>query len=290
VRTPLYNSPPMRDIAIIGAGELGGTLAHALARRQTAAAVRLIDERGRVAEGKALDLMQAAPVEGFATQLSGSTDLMTAGGADVVILADRAGGAEWHGEEGLRLVRRLREIAPRAVVVCAGSSQRELVDRAVRELHVSRRRIFGTAPEALASSARALAALALDCSPRDVALTVIGNPPGGIVVPWDAAACGGYSLVRLISEPVRRQLAARLQALWPPGPHALSAAAARTIDAVFGRTRQMMSCFVAPENESGERTRTAALPVRVGPQGIETVIVPPLSPADRVALDNAMLL
>lgn len=126
----------MRDIAIIGAGDLGGTLAHALARRQTAAAVRLIDERGRVAEGKALDLMQAAPVEGFAAQLSGSTDLMAAGGADVVVLADQAGGTEWHGEDGLRLVRRLGQIAPRAIVVCAGSLQRDLVGRAVRELHV----------------------------------------------------------------------------------------------------------------------------------------------------------
>jgi len=89
---------------------------------------------------------------------------------------------------------------------------------------------------------------------------------------------------------VRRQLAARVQALWPPGPHALSAAAAKTIDAVFGRTRQMVSCFVAPDSAAGERTRTAALPIRVGPLGIEAVVVPPLSVVDRVALDNAMLL
>ena len=57
-----------------------------------------------MAEGKALDIMQAAPIEGFATQVSGSTDLTTAGGADVVIIADRAGGGEWQGEDGLRLV------------------------------------------------------------------------------------------------------------------------------------------------------------------------------------------
>ena len=54
----------MRDIAIIGAGELGGATAHALARSHVATAVLLVDDRGRVAEGKALDIMQAAPIEG----------------------------------------------------------------------------------------------------------------------------------------------------------------------------------------------------------------------------------
>ena len=70
-----YNIPLMRDVAIFGAGELGGALAHVLARRHAAATIRLIDDRGRVAEGKALDLVQAAPVEAFATQVSGSTEI-----------------------------------------------------------------------------------------------------------------------------------------------------------------------------------------------------------------------
>src|SRR5438067_2057559 len=107
----------MRDIAIIGAGELGGAAAHALARRNVAAAIRLVDERGRVAEGKALDIMQAAPIEGFATSVSGSTDLSTAGGAAIVVVADRFGGSEWQGEDGLMLLKRLDQVAPRAVMV-----------------------------------------------------------------------------------------------------------------------------------------------------------------------------
>jgi hypothetical protein len=80
----------MQRIAIIGAGDLGGALAHALARRDLAAAIRLVDETGRVAEGKALDITQAAPIEGFTTELSGSADLSTAAGAAAVIIADRA--------------------------------------------------------------------------------------------------------------------------------------------------------------------------------------------------------
>src|SRR3984885_9946572 len=174
----------MQDVAIIGAGELGGAVAHVLARRNLVRAIRLIDEKGRVAEGKALDIAQSAPVEGFATQLSGSTDVSTAAGAAVVIIADRMGGSEWQGDEGWLLLKRLTQTAAGAVIVCAGASQRELVDRGVRELRFRRERLFGSAPEALAGGARALVALAANGSPRDVALSVLGVPPQHAVIPW----------------------------------------------------------------------------------------------------------
>jgi malate dehydrogenase len=280
----------MRVIAIIGAGELGGAAAHALARHDAATAIRLVDDHGRVAEGKALDIMQAAPIEGFATEVSGSTDLMTAGGADIVIIADRVGAGEWQGEEGLMLLKRLIGLAPSAVIVCGGASQRHLVDGGVRELHVDRRSILGSAPEALASGARALVALAVNGSPRDVAVSVLGNPPAQTIVPWDDAAIGGYRLTRLVDEPTRRRLDSRITAMWPPGSHALAAAVGKAVDAIFGRSRPVMSCFVAPDDSQGQRARTTALPVRLGFRGVETIVLPPLSAIDRVALDNAMML
>src|ERR1700737_4066847 len=98
------------DIAIVGAGELGGALAHALARRGIARAIRLVDETGRVAAGKALDIAQAAPIERFATELAGSADVSAAAGAAIVVLADRAGKGEWQGEDGLMLLKRLTHI------------------------------------------------------------------------------------------------------------------------------------------------------------------------------------
>jgi malate dehydrogenase len=280
----------MRVIAIIGAGELGGAAAHALARHDAAAAIRLVDDRGRVAEGHALDIMQAAPIEGFTTEVSGSTELMTAGGADVVIIADRVGAGEWQGDEGLMLLKRLIGLAPSAIIVCAGASQRDLVDGGVRELHIDRRRILGSAPEALASGARALVALAVNGSPQDVAVSILGNPPAQTIIPWDDAAIGGYRLTRLVDEPTRRRLDSRITAMWPPGPHALAAAAGKAVDAIFGRSRPVVSCFVAPDDSGGRRARTAALPLRLGSRGVETIVLPALNVVDRVALDNAMLL
>ena len=79
----------MRLVAIIGAGELGGAVTDLVSRRDVARSVALIDDDGRVASGKALDMSQAAPIEGFATQLTGATDIAVAAGASVIVIADR---------------------------------------------------------------------------------------------------------------------------------------------------------------------------------------------------------
>jgi len=280
----------MRHIAIIGAGDLGGAVAHALARGDLARAITIVDDRGRIAAGKALDISQAAPVEGFAAQLDGATDVSAASGADVVVVADRAGAGDWQGEDALQLVRRIAQMARAAIVVCAGAPHREVVERAVVELKLDRRRVIGSAPEALAGAARALVALALDGSPRDVALTILGAPPHHVVLPWEEATYSGRSITGVLDEPARRRIDATIPALWPPGPQALAAACAKVIAAIDGRVRQTATCFVAVDGTSGTRWRTVALPVRLGSAGIVDVVLPALSVGERVALDNAMVL
>jgi len=280
----------VREIAVFGAGELGGAVAHALARREIARTIRLIDERGTVAKGKALDIAQAAPVEGFATQLEGANDLSFAAGADIIVVADRFGVGEWTGDEALVLLRRTTQMTRHAIVVCAGTSGREMVDRGVRDLHLSRARLFGSAPEAVAGTARAITALALNGSARDIALSVLGIPPTQTVIPWEDATAGGFALVRQLDEPARRRLDMRIAALWPPGPYALAAAAAHVLAAIDGRSRRLASCFVAPAAADLGRRRTAAVPVRLGPGGITQVLMPRLSGAEQVAFDNATLL
>lgn len=280
----------MRDVAIIGAGELGGSLAYVLARRDTAAGVRLVDEKARVAEGKALDVSQAGPIGPFSTRLSGSTDLGSIAGAAVVVVADRFDDGEWQGDDGLRLVRRVSELARGAVIVAACASSRELIERGVRELKLPPRRLIGSAPEAFSAAARAIVALEANASARDVALTIVGTPPHHIVISWEDATIGGFAATRVLGEPARRRIAARMPALWPPGPYALATAAAKTIDALFERTRAITCCFVAPDEMGGRRSRTTALPVRLAESGVQDVIVPALNAHDRVVLDNAMAL
>ena len=280
----------MHQVAIIGAGELGGLLAHALARRNVAPHILLIDDNARAAQGKALDIVQAAPVEGFASRISGTADTAAVAGASVVALADPFGAPALMGEPALLLLKRLRQFAPHALIVCVDGSHRELIDRGVRELRMDRTRLIGSAPEALVAGVRALIALETRNLPRDVSLTAIGVPPQHIVVPWEDATIGGFGLTRMISESDRRRLEARITALWPPGPYALAAAAAKVIEAMLKRSEALVTCFVAPDDSSGRRLRTAILPVRLGDTGVTEVVLPELSVRERVQLDNAMQL
>jgi malate dehydrogenase len=280
----------MPDIVVVGAGDLGGAVAHRVARHDAASSVVIVDDGGTVAAGKALDIVQAAPVERFSTRVTGSTDLVVAAGARLIVVADRARGGEWSGDEGLLLLRRLRAFAGEPIVICAGAAQRDLVERGVRELGYARERLFGSAPHALAAALRAIVALEADSSPRDVSLAVLGVPPSGVVVPWEEATIDGFSATRRLDAPARRRLAARVPHLWPPGPLALAAAAAAAARAVLGRSHGVLSAFVAPDDGAGRRSRAGSLPVKLGRDGVERVLRLELSAHDRVAFENAMSL
>jgi malate dehydrogenase len=72
-------------IALVGAGNIGGTLAHLIGLKELGDVV-LFDVFGGVAAGKALDIMQSSPVDGFDSAMSGSSDYAAIAGADVVIV------------------------------------------------------------------------------------------------------------------------------------------------------------------------------------------------------------
>src|SRR5688572_15731132 len=99
----------MTTVCIIGAGELGGAVAHALARGERVARVVLIDAAGSVAAGKALDIQQSGAVEGFHTRLSGADDLTRVAGCAVCVVADRSGqpSTEWQGDEAVAMLGRI---------------------------------------------------------------------------------------------------------------------------------------------------------------------------------------
>ena len=279
----------MCEVAIIGAGELGGAIAFQLARADAARTVRLIDESGSSARGKALDIAQSGPIEGFSTRVIGASSLFEAAAARILVIADSAG-APWQHDECLTLLRRLAQLSTDSIVVGAGAGHRELVEAAVREGLRTRERILGAAPEAAASALRALVALEANGSPGDVSLTVLGVPPAQIVVPWDDAAISGTPLARALDETAMRRLRRQVDLIWPPGSLALAAAASLVAQGLLGRVRQRVSVFVAPDDRQGRRARAAALPVYLDCEGIERIDAPALTVHDRVALENSMML
>jgi malate dehydrogenase len=86
----------MSFIAIIGAGPIGGSLAHKLAQRSRVGEVRLIDSAGSIARGKALDILQSSPIESISTRVTGAEEINAAAGADAIVIADRASGEGEH--------------------------------------------------------------------------------------------------------------------------------------------------------------------------------------------------
>ena len=89
----------MSTVAIIGAGDLGGATAQALAARDRVKRVLLIDAAGKAAAGKALDIRQSGAVDGFHTIVDSTDDFSTVTGAAACVVADRfaAPPVEWNG-------------------------------------------------------------------------------------------------------------------------------------------------------------------------------------------------
>ena len=280
----------MRSIVIVGAGELGGALARQLAAADVVHRIVLVDEADKVAEGKALDISQAAPVDGYSTSVCGTGDESAAIGADAIVVADHASvpSAEWQGDRGVALIRRLSHLNQSALLLCAGASQMDMVERGVRELDIPRQRLLGSAPEGLRSAIVSMTALEAGCAPSEISLTVLGRPPAQIIVPWEDASIGGRRAVNVLSPPAITRLDARLPRLWPPGPMTLAGAATRLLATAATRSREGMSAFVVVTRDEGGNGRVGMLPVTLDSSGLSRVLMPTLSTRDRVRFETAL--
>jgi len=277
-------------VCIIGAGELGGAVADALARRQRVARVRIIDDAAGIASGKALDIQQAGAIAGCHARLEGTSDLSRVTGCDVCVLADRAGrpSTEWQGDEARALIQRVMPYLGAAPLVCAGSAQADAMQLAAREARLRRERVIGSAPEALAAATRAIVAMEAGCSPAEVSLTMLGAPHGGFVVPWSDASIGGYALERVLTQVQLTRIEARVPRLWPPGPFALGAAAARVTEAIIGSSRRALCVLTVLSGEFGVKGRVGTLPAVLSTSGIVQIRVPTLNTRERVRLETAL--
>ena len=279
----------MATAVILGAGDIGGALARQLAALDIVNRIIIFDDLANVAAGKALDVAQSAPVDGYHTAMFGTSDAAAVVGADVVLLADRAGNpaVEWKDEAGLALLKRVAGLNQRAPIVCAGMAQSSVIERGVNELGMSRMRLFGSAPEALRSAVIAIVALEANASPSDISLSVLGRP-SQVIVPWDEAAIAGRSATAVLSAAQLARLDARIARLWPPGPYALGSAAARMVRTALTRTPRVHAAMVAVTRDEGVPGRSAMMPVTLAPSGIANLVATALSSRDRVRFETAM--
>ena len=287
----------MSTVAVLGAGDIGGAFARELAALDVVNRIVLIDDLGNVAAGKALDVAQSGPVDGYHTVLTGTNDLAAVVGAKAIVIADLfsspqalkpSGPQEWADDAGLSLLKRVAGLNQSAFIVCAGARQASMVEKAVNEAGLSRLRLFGSAPEALRSAVIAITAAEAHAAPSDIVLSVLGRPPHIVIVPWDEASIAGRCATNVLSAAQLARLDARIARLWPPGPYALGSAAARVVRTALTRSPRVHAAQVAVTRDEGLPGRSAMMPVTLEPSGIASLVSPSLSTRDRVRFETAM--
>ena len=279
----------MTSLVVLGAGEIGGAVVHQAVSLAVARRVVLVDDATDVARGKALDILQAAAIDGVAVEVTGTSDIGAVVGASAIVLADRHGAppVEHGGEAALRLLAQVRLLNPRALVVCAGASQFDVVQRLVHEHGANAALVVGSAPEALRYGLVALTSLAAHASPRDVSLLVVGRPPQHAVAVWNDASIAGRRVSDVLDAPALTRLESHLPHLWPPGPLTLGAAAVHVVLLALTNGPGTPCLFVVPPSPVGVRGNGVVLPASIRGNGVSP-IWPTLSPRDRARLDTAI--
>lgn len=276
----------MNTVAILGAGDLAATLARRIAEAELARCVVLVDlDEGR-AKGKALDIAQSGPVEGFDVRVEATTALEAVVAPDVVVIADPddLADAVLLSTRGAGRVAAWLPAVGKATLLVAGPHPSPLVEAAVAN-GFPRDRVLGSAPIAAAAALRRRLSSELQVEPREIGVTVLGLPPSQLVVPQAAVTVAGVPVEKVSAFAFRRALGG-----WTgraAGPAALAAAGLRVLRALDGSRATVLPIVARLEGEYGHRRVALAVPARLRAGRIESVVEVSLDPVDRVAFDNA---
>ena len=276
----------MKTVAILGGGDLAATLARRVAEAELARCVVLVDPNEGRAKGKALDIAQSGPVEGFDARVEATATLEAVVAPDVVVVADPEDLADavLLSTRGAERIAAWRPAVGKATLLVAGPHPSPLVEAAVAK-GFPRERVLGSAPVAAASALRRRLSSELQVEPREIALTVLGLPPSQLVVPQAAVTVAGVPVEKLSASAFRRALAALSGRA--AGPVALAAAALRVLQALDGSRATVLPVVAQLDGEYGHRRVALAVPARLRAGRIESVVEIALDPVDRVAFDNA---
>jgi malate dehydrogenase len=285
---------PRKKIALIGAGMIGGTLAHLAAKKELGDIV-LFDIAEGMPQGKALDISQCGPVEGFDARITGTNDYADIAGSDVVIVTagvPRKPGMSRDDLLGINLKvmkavgEGLKNHAPNAFVICITNPLDAMV-WALREFSgLPAHMVVGMA--GVLDSARFATFLAQEfkVSVRDVNAFVLGGHGDTMVpvtsyttisgIPVDDLVKMGRSSKEAIDAIVKRtrggggEIVALLKtgsAFYAPATSAIAMA-----DAYLNDQKRILPCAVEVNGKYGLDGLYVGVPVVIGAGGAEEVI------------------
>ncbi|HEY6438750.1 MAG TPA: malate dehydrogenase [Acetobacteraceae bacterium] len=296
-------------IALIGAGNIGGTLAHLIGLKELGDVV-MFDVFGGVAAGKALDIMQSGPVDGFDALITGGSNYKAIEGADVVIVT--AGFPRTPGMSRDDLIGKnagvIAEVAdgikthcPDAFVICITNPLDAMVWVMKDKSGLPANRVVGMAGVLDSSRFRLFLAHEFGVSVEDVTAFVLGghgdtmvpltrySTVAGIPVPdlvkmgWttqakiDAVVArtrdGGGEIVKLLE---------RGSAFYAPAASAVAMAESYLKD-----KKRVLPCAALLNGEYGVKDLYVGVPVVIGAGGIERIVEIAMNAEEKAAFDKS---
>jgi len=297
-------------IALVGAGQIGGTLAHLIGLKELGDVV-MFDIAEGIPQGKSLDLVESSPVDGFDARFTGANSYDAIEGADVCIVTagvPRRPGMSRDDLLGINLKvmdqvgAGIRKYAPNAFVICITNPLDAMVWALQKACGLPKTMVVGMAGVLDSARFRYFLADEFNVSVEDVTAFVLGghgdtmvplvrySTVAGIPIP-DLIKMGWTSAGRIDAILQRtRDGGAEIVNLLKTGSafYAPAAAAIAMTESYLRDKKRVLPCAAHLNGEYGVRGLYVGVPVVIGAKGVERVVEIELNSAEREMLDKSV--
>ena len=291
-------------ITVVGAGNVGATVAHTAATRQLGNIV-LVDIVEGMPQGKALDLAEAMPIEGADARIVGTNSYDDTAGSDIVVITAGVPRKPGMSRDDLlatntKIMKSVTaEVAtrsPDAVLVVVANPLDAMVWVAHQVSGFPTQRVMGMAGVLDSTRLRAFIAQELDVSVEDVQAMVLGGH-GDTMVPL-VRYCGvaGVPLPELLSADRIDALVERtkfgggeiVKLMGTSAYYAPGTAVTDMLEAIVRDKKRILPCAAWCDREYDVGGYFVGVPAKLGAGGVEVVLELPLTPDERAALDRSV--
>src|SRR5262249_29815192 len=255
-------------------------------------------------QGKALDLLEAGPVEGYDCRISGTTDYAATEGSDVVVFTSGAPRKPGMSRDDLLNVNkqiveentaRIVRYSPNTILLMVNNPLDAMAQLAFKRSGFPRSRVVGQAGILDTARFRTFLAMELGVSVRDVQAYVLGGHGDDMVPVLSYTTAGGVPVSKLIQKDRLEQLVERTRKggqeivdLLKTGSafYAPSAGVAEMVDAILLDRKRILPCSAYLEGEYGIDDLFVGVPVVLGAGRVERVVEIELTVDEKAALDR----
>ncbi|MEZ5046590.1 MAG: malate dehydrogenase [Chitinophagaceae bacterium] len=289
-------------VTVVGAGAVGATCADNIARKQICNELVLVDIKEGVAEGKAMDLMQTAQLEGFDTTIIGSTnDYTKTAGSDVAVITSgipRKPGMTREELIGINagIVKTVSENilkhSPNVIIIVISNPMDTMTYLALKSTGLPKNRIIGMGGILDSARFRYFLSQGLQCSPNDIQASVIGGHGDTTMIPLTRLATYmGMPVSNFADDETLSKIAASTMVggatltglLGTSAWYAPGAAGAMLVESILRDEKRLMPCCVYLEGEYGQQDICLGVPVVVGRNGWEKIVDYKLNEEEKAA-------